>query len=428
MYNAKKNESYWRIPEKLKQPILEMDQARIREKAERWAKEQEDNSAKALGAAERPGAERPQELEDDNQVDELDSEYEEVEVTDNEDDTEQQAKRQRTDEEADPDQPVEFTEDDIAFQLAALGQEYGLDPEEYGDGEEWDEAEEGLQFTEEDAAALFKDLLNDSGISPYKPWDVIVEEGKLVEDGRYTALTTMKRRKEVWDQWSAETIAKIRELREKEEKKDPRIPFLAFLEKHATTKLYWPEFRRKFRKEEEMKKPQLSDKEREKMYREHTNRLKMTAATLKTDFLNLLKAQPPAVLNNRTTLSNLPPQVLSNIKYISLPALIRDKLVEDYRSTLPPPPAANEAAEAESEEARKEKADRERREKALAERERRVAEEKRRQQKSLAFGKGRLREEEEEIERAMNVGKGGLRGQLMEMDVDRDVEGEGSNK
>lgn len=419
VYNSKKNESYWRIPEKLKKPILEMDQARIREKAEKWAREQEEAAGKAPGAAERPGTEREGQEEE---KEELDSEYEEVEVTDDED-AEQEAKRQRMEMEgeAQQEQPIEFTEEDIAFQLAALGQEYGLDPEEYGDGdpEAWDEGDEGMKFTEEDAAALFKDLLNDSGISPYKPWDVVVEEGKLVEDGRYTALTTMKRRKEVWDEWTAETIAKIREQRAKEEKKDPRIPFLAFLEKNATPKLYWPEFRRKFRKEDEMRRPELSDKEREKMYREHTNRLKMPASTLKTDFLNLLKAQPPSLLNNRTQVSNLPPQLLGDIKYISLPASTRDKLVEDYISTLPPPPSSDEAQQEESEEAKKQKADRERREKALADRERRVAEEKRRQQKSLAFGKGRMREEEEEIERAMNVGKGGLKGQLMEMDVDK---------
>lgn len=55
------------------------------------------------------------------------------------------------------------------------------------------------------------------------------------------------------------------------------------------------------------------------------------------------------------------------------------------------------------------KEDRERRERALAEREKRVHEEKRRQQGALEYSKGMLREGEQEIERAMRVGKEGLK-------------------
>ena len=38
---------------------------------------------------------------------------------------------------------------------------------------------------------------------------------------------------------------RIKEKREAEAKKDPKIPYFTFLEKRATPKLYWPEFRRK---------------------------------------------------------------------------------------------------------------------------------------------------------------------------------------
>ena len=143
-------------------------------------------------------------------------------------------------------------------------------------------------------------------------------------------------------------------------------------------------------------------------------RLKLPQSTLKSDFLNLLKAEPLKDLNNKTTLHSLPQGLLSDIKFYSLEEKLRDTLVEQYINTLPPPPAFVE--EDESEGARKERAERDRREKALAERERRVAEEKRRQERQLAYGKGRMREEEEQLDRAMNVGKGGLRGHLMGMD------------
>jgi len=414
VYNTEKDQSFWRIPDKLKDGILALDQLRIKEKAETLAKSKEPvDSGEAPGAAQRPGQGEIPTPDGDGAEDS--SEYEEVEVTDDENDEENPSKRQRTDEDG-PEEPVEFNEDDIAFQLAAMGQDYGLDPGEYGDEnmEEWQEGAAGLEITTEDSAALFKDLLNDFGINPYSPWEKLVEEGKLVDDLRYTALTSMKARKETWEEWSRERIKVLREQRAKEEKKDPRIPFLAFLQKHATPKLYWPEFKRKHKKESELRDSSMADKDREKFYRDHINRLKLPQSTLKSDLSTLLKAQPLSKLNNTTLPSHLPPSVLADIRYISLDPSTRDPLVEAYITTLAPPPES--AAEEESEEALQERKDRERRQKALEDREKHVAEEKRRQKRSLEFGKGKLREEESEIARAMNVTKKGLKGHLMELD------------
>jgi hypothetical protein len=123
------------------------------------------------------------------------------------------------------------------------------------------------------------------------------------------------------------------------------------------------------------------------------------------------------MLNNATLPSHLPPSVLSDIRYISLDPSTRDPLIEGYITTLAPPPEA--ADEEESEEAIKARKDRERRQKALEDRERHVAEEKRRQKRSLEFGKGKLREEEVEIVRAMNITKKGLKGHLMELDAEK---------
>jgi hypothetical protein len=222
----------------------------------------------------------------------------------------------------------------------------------------------------------------------------------------------MKSRKEVWEEWSRDRIKLLRDLRAKEEKKDPRIPYLAFLQKHATPKLYWPEFKRKYKKEPEMRDSSMVDKDREKFYRDHINRLKLPQSTLKSDLSSLLKAQPLSTLNRGTLASHLPPPVLADIRYISLDALTRDPLIEAYISTLPPPESKDEE---ESEEAIKERKDRDRRQKALEDRERHVAEEKRRQKRSLEFGKGRLREEEAEVARAMNVTKKGLRDHLTDV-------------
>lgn len=277
MYNPEKEESYWKFPSEVMKGVVEFDrlQREMRERAANGATEDEEAAAAAeeIAAARKPtsvepttpkAATQPRDPAEDS------DEYEEVEVTDDEDE-DNPSKRQKTGD--GHDQPVEFDEDDMAYQLAAMGEEYGLDPGEYGDGgEDLEEGAEGLALTEEDSNALFKDMLNDYAISPYTTWETIIEGGQIIEDDRYTVLPNMKSRKEVWGEWSRQMIQQLKEQREKESKKDPRIPYMAFLQKHATPKLYWPEFKRKHRKEPEMHNTKLSDKDREKWYREYINR------------------------------------------------------------------------------------------------------------------------------------------------------------
>jgi hypothetical protein len=161
-----------------------------------------------------------------------------------------------------------------------------------------------------------------------------------------------------------------------------------------------------------MKDGKLSDKDKEKLYRDHIKRLGMRSSDLKSDLTALLRAQPLVSLNRSTTLDTLPTAVLTDLRYISLPPSTRDTMIKTYISTLPPAPEGA-LLSAEEEAARAKKwTERDRREKALADSERRVREEKRKQERDLAYGKGRLREEEAEIERAMKVGKDGLKGHL----------------
>lgn len=432
VYNPIKNTSYWRIPEKLMPAILDMDKKRISGKGdeEKTAKMDEkvdgekDDAGKAAA---------------DHDYDS--SEYEEVEVTDDEglgegDEAgdEHPSKRQRIasepneggdnaeGEEEEEVGPIEFTEADIAMQLQAMGEDYGLEPGDYDDGnmDDWPEGTEGMDFSEEDAKFLFKDLLNDFGINPYSPWDKLLEEGKVVDDPRYTALSTTKARKECWDEWSREKIAELKEQRSKQEKKDPRVPYMQFLHEKATPKLYWPEFKRKYKKEAPMRDLNLSDKDREKAYRDHINRLKLPQATLKSDLTALLKSQPVHALNNQSLVNGMPVQVLIDGRYISLEPKVRDPLVEAYVQTLPPPPQDLAAAAKDDEGRRKERDARERRERALEERNRMVEEQRRRRERDVAMGKSRLREEERELEAAMRVGKRGLQSQLADLRVDQE--------
>ncbi len=239
------------------------------------------------------------------------------------------SKRRRAEEPANEDGPVEFGEADIAYQLQAMGDEYDLDDQhDAAETDGWGDA------GDEDARALFKDLLNDFNINPFSPWEALIEEGKVIDDARYTVLSTMKLRKEVWAEWTRERIRQAKEQKARQEKQDPRIAYMAFLQERATPKLYWPEFKRKFKKEAPMKDSALADKDREKWYREYINRLKLPQSTLKADLTALLRSLPPTKLNSKTLASHLPPQILADMRYISVDARVRDPLVEAYIQSL----------------------------------------------------------------------------------------------
>lgn len=73
-------------------------------------------------------------------------------------------------------------------------------------------------------------------------------------------------------------------------KSDPRVSYLKFLSISATPKLYWPEFKRKFRKEPIMTDRHFADKDREKLYREYIPKLKLSESDRRKEFTALLKS------------------------------------------------------------------------------------------------------------------------------------------
>ncbi|KAK6435294.1 hypothetical protein LTR95_008523 [Oleoguttula sp. CCFEE 5521] len=399
-HNVVTKESFWRIPHSLMPAVYALerlereDQAEEVEKAKNaaWAEEQlkairvesQSNGANgASGSHERQQRRRSESLqredeeammaelaaqaekdeEDSANAAELparesevprigdygsDSEYEYVEVTDTEGEDHDEDEETTSILVDVPDAtvnqepaPVEFTEDDIAYQLAAMGADYGLDPGEYGgdaDEDGYESGAEGLPLSDEEAANIFRELLDDHGISPYTPWDKLIADespDSIMLDDRYTVLPSTRARKEVWEQWTRDKAAQLRVERERMEKLDPRIPYLAFLADNATPKLYWPEFKRKYRKDSVMTDRKLSDKEREKLYRDHVARLKLPEATRKADLKILLKAQASLLLNRETSIDALPKEVLTNLHFISLPAAVRDPIVQQYIATLP---------------------------------------------------------------------------------------------
>ena len=465
VHNTTTKESFWRTPEALRDAVkdfvaYERQQAE-KEKNARWAEDQlreQRQQAKAPDVNEKADAEQRsrrrrseslQREDEEAMLAELaaqaehaeeqdakealqsiktyepkvgdagyDSEgsYEYVEVTDSE--GEDDGKRQKGTDMAEPngqvheldeEGPVEFGEDDIAYQLAAMGQDYGLDPGEYGgetaedyDEQEYDAEDQGLAISDEDAVGLFKEMLDEHRVNPYTPWDkLIADQSSILDDDRFTILASSRARKEAFDVWTKDAIARMKDERAKMEKLDPRIPYLAFLAEKATPKLYWPEFKRKYKREPELNDRKMPERDRERLYREHIARLKLPESSRKADLLTLLKSDP-LVLNKDNRLEQLPQQVLSHLHYVSLPAVVRDRMVEQHIRSLPSAPDS-EDGEADVAQAVEERKKRERIQKALAERERKVEEARLEAGKKERFAKRDLREEERELRRAMHV-------------------------
>lgn len=282
MHNLSTKISLWSAPKDVQEKIdvmppvvreqekRERAERRKRRAAEKAAAEAEARRQKSVsvvaekgdagggGAEGEPTTKKPR-LEGDQEDQGMD------EVEGEEEEEEEKEEEEEEDEQPPPNQPPaaqEFTEEDIAWQLEAMAEQYGLEEEDF---------EEGDELAPEESTNLFREMLEEYSISPYSTWDDALP--RFVDDHRYTVLSTTKARKEVFTAWCKDKSSQLRQEKEKAKKTDPRIPFWDFLNEHTTSKLFWAEFKRKWRKEPAMRDSKLSDKEREKMYRDYVARL-----------------------------------------------------------------------------------------------------------------------------------------------------------
>ncbi len=268
VHDPAKGESFWRVPDFLREKVAELEaqleqQKKEKEKEKGQTKVAAEAGSPAIGGqqpspaggagagagaaslqrpghasarndgeqgVEQRGREEEEEDEDDEEAGGVDSTDDEGYEDDDDADTPHKRPRLDSGQAGGGDTVVrEFGEDDIAYQLAAMGEQYGLDPGEYGlapaedaddGGEAWPDGAAGLPLTDEECTGLFKEMLDEHTLNPYATWDKIVAEGRLVDDARYTALPNMKARREVWAEWSREKIRELKEQRAKTEAKN----------------------------------------------------------------------------------------------------------------------------------------------------------------------------------------------------------------
>lgn len=365
VHNTETKESLWKFPQDVMMAVIELDTLEWKAKKASEDKTVEPQKSQAPEESVQ-SADQVAPLPDQEQTKggDYDSDsYEEVEVTDDEGDEGDRTtnKKPRVSQNHDtnttppPAGPVEFNEDDIAWQLAQMEGAYSDQYDEDGDGhpDPDDDEGEGIPLTATDNMALFRSLLDDSGISPYSVFEKVIEDMSIVEDSRYTALPNTSSRKEAFTQWSKDRIA-LKKQQEQEQlqsqqastssasnsasllaAKDAKIQYLRLLHHHATPKLYWPEFKRKFKREPAMTmKPTTSfpDKDREKLYREYISKLKLPDA----ERLKLLVGVLTAADIDRDavrSVSDLPLEVQRDLRFYVLEEKRREELVMAFLET-----------------------------------------------------------------------------------------------
>lgn len=341
VHNTETKQSLWKFPQDVMMAVIEMDrlewEAKKKAETEPETKKPEEVQTDAPATHRATSTDQPPPPRHDD----YDSDsYEEVEVTDDEGEGAEPTKRPRLDDSPPPPTgPVEFNEDDIAWQLAQMEEDYDQgDEAEDRTGEDRDEDEDtGLPLTATDNIALFRSLLDDSAISPYATFEKLIEDIHVVEDERYLALPNTTTRKEAFVAWSKDRIAELQERKkaaaQTQKPRDPKVEYLRFLHQHATPKLYWPEFKRKFRKEHEMRDVALQDKDREKLYRELVAKLKTSESDRRKELVSLLKGIDKAGLNPDTAIEDLPDAVLRDVRFYTIEKARRDELVRTFLGT-----------------------------------------------------------------------------------------------
>ncbi|KAJ3044099.1 transcription elongation regulator [Rhizophlyctis rosea] len=149
------------------------------------------------------------------------------------------------------------------------------------------------ELTPEQRAEKFMALLRDVDVSPYSMWEK--ELPKFINDIRYTLITTLKERKELFEEYCTIRAAELREEK-KNSAKNSKETYLKLLKEEVTRRTYWEDFARKYKRDSRF--TGLSDpKQRESLFKEHIEDMKKKEAERKQaanksardDFLKMLE-------------------------------------------------------------------------------------------------------------------------------------------
>lgn len=259
----------------------------------------------------------------------------------------------------------------------------------------------------ESAISTFKELLNAHNVNPFSTWDKELE--KVVEDDRYEVLETRLDRENVFTEWAKDVIRQRKEAKEAEAEDDDELEvdisaaeeFVMLLKDTYKKGKFYVEYRRKNKGDERFKEIDLTDKERESVYRAYSK----VAATKKKErvaaFKKLLEDNK-ALVDAETNLGNLHTTISNDIACMVLDIEDRAELLDEFVTQLT-------SGQIESVEEAKKK----RQERLLYEKSKAAHIERKRAEWGIEKGKKRLDKQNRDLDREVSkLGKGGLKSQL----------------
>lgn len=274
------------------------------------------------------------------------------------------------------------------------------------EGEEEEEIKENVGPSES-AITTFKELLNDHKVNPFSTWDKELE--KVVEDDRYEVLETRLDRENVFTEWAKGVIRQRKEAKEAEAADEDELEvdisaaeeFVMLLKDTFKKGKFYVEYRRKNKGDERFKEIDLTDKERESVYRAYSR----IAATKKKERVSAFKKlleDNKALVNSETNLGNLHSTISNDIACMVLDIEDRAELLDEFVSQLA-------SGQIESVEEAKKK----RQERLLYEKSKAAHIERKRAEWGIEKGKKRLDKQNRDLDREVSkLGKGGLKSQL----------------
>ncbi|KAI8997111.1 hypothetical protein BDB01DRAFT_769872 [Pilobolus umbonatus] len=208
---------------------------------------------------------------------------------------EEEAKKQKIEEENKEkerqaiEDTTEMTEEDIMWQLQQMEEMGAEQMEEVEEVEEEQEEEEKeVKAVEskqpENGIELFYELLAEKKVSPFSTYSS--EMPRLMDDPRFNMVPPHKQ-KTLFNKYCHDIGEKIRKEKAMKEKR-PEEEFKELLESKVKEKMYWDDFRRKYKDDPRFKAIRVT-KEKEALFKDHVKHLGKTRSSPVDDYMRLLR-------------------------------------------------------------------------------------------------------------------------------------------
>ncbi|KAI8336436.1 hypothetical protein EDC96DRAFT_523993, partial [Choanephora cucurbitarum] len=255
-YDRDTKTSVWEMPPELKEPMEELKQLEQAEEEEEKKKREEQKKL--------------------------------------EEEKERETKRIKLEEEQQA--ATEMTEDDIMWQLQQMGEQdeddmVYIEPEQEPLQQTEEEVKEVKEeeakkttLSEEECIAQFNQLLEERNISPFAVYSV--EYPQLMTDPRFS-LVSQQKQKALFNKYCNALGERLKH--QNKAKKKPEEEFRELLESKVTEKMYWDDFRRKYKNDPRFKAISAT-REKEAMFKDYVRHELGKPKTGKEAYMDLLRS------------------------------------------------------------------------------------------------------------------------------------------